>query len=311
MLMPCTTTRFSLIITLMTSPRLPLSWMRPLMTSTVSPLRIFTLIPILLQHFRSQRHDLHELLIAQFACHRPKDTRALRVLTVRIQKHSGIIIKADVRTIFASPFFRQANDDRMDHLALFNSTLWRSGLDTCHDYITDVPVPARRAAHHVNDKQFTRSAIICNFQPRLMLDHDLCLRLGISYYISACNGLDACISSAGLALDNRLNNPALITGQRAGLNNLDLIPNLTTDLIVSLDSFAGIHDLFIKRMAKLANNFHYNGLGHFVAGDLPSDSTTIVHALPSVTAEPAISWRTLSMRATSRRNIRMRLVSVN
>src|SRR5271157_3328176 len=311
MLTPCTTTRFSFLITLMTSPPLPLSSRRPLITSTVSPLRIFTLIPILLQHFRGQRHDLHELLIAQLACHRPKDTRALRVLTVRIQKHSGVIVKADVRTIFASPFFRQANDDRMDHLALFNSTLWRSGLDACYDYITDVSVPACRAAHHMDYEQFTCSAIICNFQPRLMLDHDLCLRLDLSYYISACNGLDTCISSAGLALDNRLNNPALITGQRAGLNNLDLIPNLTSYLIVSLDSLAGIHDLLIKRMTKLADNFYNHGLGHFIASDLPNDSTTIIHALPFVAAEPAISWRTLSMRATSRRNIRMRLVSVN
>src|ERR671922_9035 len=46
MFTPCTTRRRSSNNTLITSPRLPLSSRRPLMTSTVSPLRILTLIPI-------------------------------------------------------------------------------------------------------------------------------------------------------------------------------------------------------------------------------------------------------------------------
>src|SRR5574343_1958922 len=74
-----------------TEPRLPLSL--PLMTTTSSPLRIFSII-LSLQHFRSQRHDLHEALGTQFAGHRAKDARADRLELV-VEKNGGIAVKAN------------------------------------------------------------------------------------------------------------------------------------------------------------------------------------------------------------------------
>src|SRR5262245_33803542 len=142
MLTPCTTTRSLSRNTLITSPRLPLSSRRPLIISTVSPLRIFALISILLQHFRGQRNDLHELLVTQFACYRPKDTRTTRVLPIRIQNHSGVVVEADIGAVFASPFFRQAHDHSVHNLALLDCALRRSRFNGRHYHISNVTIPA-------------------------------------------------------------------------------------------------------------------------------------------------------------------------
>src|SRR5512142_3027611 len=101
MLTPCTTRRPFSVMTLMTSPRLPLSSRRPLMTSTVSPLWIFTLISITpvrpgLQNFRGQRHDFHEQLVAQLARHRPTDAGSAWILAIGIQDHRRVVVKAGV-----------------------------------------------------------------------------------------------------------------------------------------------------------------------------------------------------------------------
>src|SRR5512144_2658859 len=140
----------------MTSARFPLSSRRPLMTSTVSPLRIFTLIfslPGWLEHFRSQRNNLHETLLAQFAGHRAKNAAALRVLTIRIQDDGSIVIETDIRTILTPPFLRTTNNDSFDNFALLDGSLRGGGLHCGDHNVANVGVPARRTAHHMNDEQ--------------------------------------------------------------------------------------------------------------------------------------------------------------
>src|SRR5689334_8027955 len=74
MFAPCTITLFSLGIALVTSPRLPLSL--PEITSTRSPFFTLSLMGSrgalgfnrgILKHLRGQRHDLHEIVLAQLA----------------------------------------------------------------------------------------------------------------------------------------------------------------------------------------------------------------------------------------------------
>src|SRR5262249_54101531 len=55
---------------LSTVPRFPLSL--PAVTMTSSPFLIFSMVPVL-EHFRRERHDLHEALGAQLSRHRSED----------------------------------------------------------------------------------------------------------------------------------------------------------------------------------------------------------------------------------------------
>src|SRR5688572_12732709 len=83
----------------------------PVMTSTRSPLRIFgfgvrsparrrlslalTAFGMTLDNLRSERHDLHELALAQLARNRAEDARPDR-LAVRLDEHGGVLVEANV-----------------------------------------------------------------------------------------------------------------------------------------------------------------------------------------------------------------------
>src|SRR3546814_3810537 len=72
----------------MTSPSLPRSL--PVSTRTVSPLRIF--MPAMSEHLRRQRHDAHELGIAQLAAHRAEDAGAARLALV-VDADGGVLVE--------------------------------------------------------------------------------------------------------------------------------------------------------------------------------------------------------------------------
>src|SRR4030095_5192135 len=78
------------------SPRLPLS--RPAMTTTLSPFLILRMLasPPSLQHFRRERHDLHEPLVAQLARDGSEDARADR-LELGGEQHGGVGIEEGQR----------------------------------------------------------------------------------------------------------------------------------------------------------------------------------------------------------------------
>src|SRR6266496_440079 len=122
---------------------------------------------------------------------------------------------------------------------------------------------------------------------------------------------DTSIGSADFFLHNVFHHPAFVTGKRASLNNLDLVTDLATDLIVSLYMLASVNHFAVQRVTEFARNFHHYGLGHFVAGDDTSHTTTIVHASPSVFASAVVcslacSRKIVCMRAISRRKMRKR-----
>src|SRR5215207_3149559 len=118
------------------------------------------------------------------------------------------------------------------------------------------------------------------------------------------------ISGTGFTLHHGLNSPALVTGHWLGFNDLNLITNLTADLIMGFHACAGENHLFIKRMAILTGDLHHDGLGHFIAGNHTGHSTTIIHYAPSTAARLA-SRKTVSMRAMLERKTFKLLVSVN
>src|ERR1700759_4613757 len=76
-----------------TRPRLPRSL--PVSIWTVSPFLIFNCVAIgFLEHLGSKAHDLHEVLLAQLAGHRPEDARPTRV-ALRIDDHRRVLVERD------------------------------------------------------------------------------------------------------------------------------------------------------------------------------------------------------------------------
>src|SRR6266851_2941949 len=117
MLRPSTRTR-SRSSTSMTAPRRPLS--RPVIRTTMSPLRIFFIYRILeSQHFGCERNDLHELHIPQLARHRPEDARADGLELVG-QQDGGVGVEADQRPVGAAHAALGAHYDGVIHFALLD-----------------------------------------------------------------------------------------------------------------------------------------------------------------------------------------------
>jgi hypothetical protein len=48
-----------------------------------------------------QGADLHEFLITEFSCHRPKDTGAARAVVVA-DENSGVLVEADIGPVGAA-----------------------------------------------------------------------------------------------------------------------------------------------------------------------------------------------------------------
>src|SRR5215217_547516 len=115
MLMPCTTTRFSVGRTLVTLPVRPLSL--PVRTTTLSP---FLILAAMLQDLRCQRDDLHVVLGAQFARNRAEDPRADR-LVLLVDDDSGRLVKADDRAVLALDVLCGAHDDGANDVALLHA----------------------------------------------------------------------------------------------------------------------------------------------------------------------------------------------
>src|SRR6056297_447617 len=105
MLIPSTTALSADGFTEEISPSLPLSL--PASTTTLSP---FFSLAAISQHLRGERDDLHEVLAAQLANHRPEDTGADRLVVV-VEDHGRVPVKADCGAVFTADFFGGAHDD--------------------------------------------------------------------------------------------------------------------------------------------------------------------------------------------------------
>src|SRR5919204_4225203 len=62
-------------------------------------------------HLRRQRDDLHELLLAQLARHRPEDARRPR-LALLVDDHDRVLVEPDVAAVLAPGLLRRAHHHR-------------------------------------------------------------------------------------------------------------------------------------------------------------------------------------------------------
>src|SRR6185312_7180137 len=118
------------------------------------------LIPkwISLQHFRSERHDLHEPLAAQLARDRSEDARADRLELV-VEQHRGVAVEADQRAVRATHALARTHDDGVVNLALLDLAARNRFAHGHLDDVADLRVTTLRAAEHLDAHQLACAAV--------------------------------------------------------------------------------------------------------------------------------------------------------
>src|SRR5665213_1522291 len=124
----------------------------------------------LLQHFRRERHDLHEALGAQLARDRPEDARADR-LELGIEQHGGVGVELDHRAVGAAHAMGRAHHHRAVDLALLHAAARGSALDADLDDVADARVAALGAAEHLDTHHRARAGVVGDVQNGLHLNH--------------------------------------------------------------------------------------------------------------------------------------------
>src|ERR1044072_699664 len=147
----------------MTLPLAPLSL--PATTTTVSPFLIF-----MSEHLRSQRDDLHELLVAQLATDRSEDAGPAG-LVVRLDQHGGVLVEADVGPVRPALLLGGADDDRLDDVALLHPGARNRILDRGDDDVADARVATRGATENADAENLLRTRVVGDAQSRFLLDH--------------------------------------------------------------------------------------------------------------------------------------------
>src|SRR6187401_1119569 len=116
---------------------------RPEMTTTWSFFLIFDFLAVFMtttsDHFRCQRDDLHELLLAQLARHRPEDAGADR-LPLIVDDHRRVGVEADVAAVAALRRVHRPDDDRLDHGTLLHRAVGSGLLHRGRDDVAEMSV---------------------------------------------------------------------------------------------------------------------------------------------------------------------------
>src|SRR6476661_2814211 len=142
----------------MTLPVLPRSL--PEMTMTSSSRRIFT---AMLEHLRRERHDLHEVALAQLAGDGAEDARATWVV-LGVDDHRRVLVERDVGAVGAAERLLGAHDDRRDDLALLDRPLRVGGLDGGGDDVAHVGVAALVAALDADAEDLAGARVVGDAQ---------------------------------------------------------------------------------------------------------------------------------------------------
>src|SRR5258708_7427568 len=152
---PSTITRCFLGMTAMILPRLPRS--APAMTTTSSPFLTCNLF-ITSNHFRRERDNLHEFLLAQLPGDRAEDARPARVVFL-VNDDNGVAVEAQVRAVIAPDGLAGADDDRVHHVTLFHRAVGRGFLDVRLDDVADDGV-ALVAANDTNGRRALGAGVV-------------------------------------------------------------------------------------------------------------------------------------------------------
>src|SRR5271156_3602545 len=125
-----------------------------------------------LPHFRSERDDLGELLVAQLAGYRPEDARSDRLVRL-VNQHRRVVVKTDVRPVLAPLLFARAHDDALHYRALLHLAFRLRFLHCRRDHVAQSRRQSRISAQRKNAGQLARAGIVRHRQPCSHLYHDL------------------------------------------------------------------------------------------------------------------------------------------
>src|SRR5271163_1068181 len=129
-----------------------------------------------LPHFRSERDDLGELLVAQFAGYRPEDACSNRLVRI-VNQYRRVIVKTDVRSVFAPLLFARAHNHALHHRALLHLAFRLRFLHRRRDDVAQSRRQPRISSQRKDAGQLPRAGIIRHRQPCSHLYHDLAPRV--------------------------------------------------------------------------------------------------------------------------------------
>src|ERR1700674_784260 len=158
-----------------------------------------------LKHFRRQRHNLQKFLLAQFARHRTKYSRAHR-FSGFVDQHGRILIETDVSPIPPPMLFPRPHNDRLHHFALLHLAVRRSFLHACRDHVAKPGSQTGRAAERQDHLQLARAGVIGDLEHgshhyghvRLLLR--LLILSGLSYQLYRPTPVPASTSTSGTSV---------------------------------------------------------------------------------------------------------------
>src|SRR5215468_7013360 len=194
------------------------------------------------EHLGRQREDLHELLGAQLARHRPEDARADRLALI-VDQHRRVAVELDIGAVGAADFLGGAHDHGFHDVALLHLGVRARLLDRDDDDVAERGVLAARAAEYLDAQHPPRARVIGDVQHGLRLHH----------------------GSARL-LHDAAHPPALVLAEWAGLGNQDAITDAAAVVLIVRFVFgAALHVLLVLRMLDHALDDDHDGLVHLVA----------------------------------------------
>src|SRR5271156_4531175 len=125
-----------------------------------------------LPHFRSERNDLGELLVAQLAGYRPETAGPNRLVRI-VNQYRRVIVKTDVRPVLAPLLFARAHDHALHYRALLHLAFRLRFLHRRRDDVAQSRRQSRIPSQRKNAGQLARAGIIRHRQPCSHLYHDL------------------------------------------------------------------------------------------------------------------------------------------
>src|SRR5437868_3302187 len=139
---------------------------------TWSPLRILFMALLSLENFGCQRHDLHELLGAQFARDRSEDAGA-DGLQLGVEQHSCVAVEFDEGAVCTTDALGGANHHCTVDLAFFDATARSSFLDADLDDVAHAGITPLGATEHLDTQDGFRARVVGHIEPGFSLDHVL------------------------------------------------------------------------------------------------------------------------------------------
>src|SRR5262249_28200314 len=96
-----------------------------------------------------ERNDLHVVLGAQLARHRPEDTGADRLRLV-VDQHGGVAVEADDRAVGTADVLADTHHHGLHHVALLHLAARNGFLDRHNDNVAHGGIAALGASKHLD-----------------------------------------------------------------------------------------------------------------------------------------------------------------